>query len=252
MAAAVTREIWVVGDRFASFALLGGVRTLGSLRPELEAAAAEPGPARCQLRIGQGLSVDALTELGRRLADPQVARTFTLAGGDEALARAQPCNRALVHKKQTRNVMLSTPVALSDREFTAALRLDDACDELADHLTGHHIQGAVLAEATRQMVLAVSEAFLLPEAKRFRMRFVTRAMELSYHTYAFPLAVGLRFTIEHLRRGAAGNFAATAAIACEQNDATVAEGRFRFTALDGELVDGNEDALARQAIGAPS
>src|SRR5581483_10314782 len=114
-------------------------------------------------------------------------------------------------------VMLSAPVERAAGVYTASLCLDDACDDLADHLTGHHLQGAVLAEAARQMVLAVSEAFLLPEAKRLAMRFVTHAMEMTYHVYAFPLDVRVQLTIETHKRGAGGNFAATAVIEFEQN-----------------------------------
>jgi acyl-coenzyme A thioesterase PaaI-like protein len=148
--------------------------------------------------------------------------------------------------------MLTLPVTSGEGRFSSHLRLDDACDDLADHLTGHHIQGAVLAEAARQMVLAVSESFLLPAPKRFGMRFVTHALEFHYHAYAFPLEVGVEFRTEHLKRGAGGNFAATAAIVCTQNDVAVAEGRFRYSALDGAFVDGNESALAQRAVRAPT
>jgi hypothetical protein len=241
-------KLWVVGDKFASCSTLGSVVTLTDLWTLVEQirASAAGWPDQVKLELGQGLSRSEIAALEDALLDPHLRAVLTPAAPIEL---SYPCDPKLVHKKNDRNVMLGAPKELSSDVYGARLRIDDACDDMADHQTGLHLAGALLAEAARQMVLAVSEAFLLPSDERHRMQFVTHSADMVYHTYAFPFCVDVKLSVQKLRRGVGGNFKASVNISFEQNAKNVADVRMQFSAMESAFVRGQEGALAKLALG---
>lgn len=63
----------------------------------------------------------------------------------------------VTHKHKTSNIMISDPQKIAKDRFNAHLMVDAQCAEMSDHITGRHIQGMVLIEAARQMMLACAE-----------------------------------------------------------------------------------------------
>ncbi|MBD2810814.1 hypothetical protein ID853_07945 [Xenorhabdus sp. Vera] len=67
----------------------------------------------------------------------------------------------ITHKHKRKNVLISKTIKTGDTSYQCHLLIDDDCAEMADHVTGQHIQGMVLLEACRQMINSVSERFLI-------------------------------------------------------------------------------------------
>jgi hypothetical protein len=242
------QTLWLVGDRFGACAALGGVITLSEIWSLLERLKGAPGELSEALRLelGQGLSRRELTQLQQRLLEPGLQGRVQLA---EPIELSYPCDPRMVPKQHERNGMLESPLEVTSSEFRSRLRIDDSCDDMADHQTGYHLAGALLAEAARQMVLAVSEKFLLPANARQKMQFITHSAKMAYHTYAFPVSVAVTLVVAKLRRGAAGNFRADTCIAFEQSSRSVAQVDMSFSAMEYDFARGQEGALAKLAMG---
>jgi hypothetical protein len=242
------QTLWLVGDRFGACAALGGVIALSDVWSMLERLKRAPAelsePVR--LELGQGLSRRELMQLKQQLLEPSLRGRVEAA---EPIELSYPCDQRIVHKQHERNVMLESPTEVTSCEYRSRLRIDDECDDMADHQTGYHLAGALLAEAARQMVLAVSEKFLLPASARLKMQFITHSAKMAYHTYAFPFSVGITLVVAKLRRGAAGNFRADACIAFEQSARSVAQVDMSFSAMEYDFAHGQEGALAKLALG---
>ena len=107
----------------------------------------------------------------------------------QALAMAKKEDKQYVHKKKDRNVMISKPFPASINEFRSELMIDDACAVMEDHVTGQHLQGTVLIEAARQMMLSVTENYMLTDEQRFKLYFVMNEIHTEFKDFAFPLSV---------------------------------------------------------------
>ncbi|MNP31136.1 A-factor biosynthesis hotdog domain protein [compost metagenome] len=100
---------------------------------------------------------------------------------------AQSAGKRLSRKYRPENVLISIPERTDDGIYTASLLLHAQNELLLDHLTGQHVQGMVLLEACRQMLLAVTERFHLDEYEPPKRYFVLNEMNVRYTAFAFPL-----------------------------------------------------------------
>lgn len=76
------------------------------------------------------------------------------------------------HKNKAENVLISEVSQIDVASYQCHLLIDDGCAEMADHVTGQHVQGMVLLEACRQMVNSVSERFLIKKTVRNRLFYI--------------------------------------------------------------------------------
>ncbi|GAA4444444.1 AfsA-related hotdog domain-containing protein [Phytohabitans houttuyneae] len=221
------RDVWVVGDRFAGFARLNGVTTVSGAGDVLDG---EP----VTLRLGQGVGpherdhLRALVER-RGLADRVVVVDTTPA----------PAGRDLVHKHLAANVLLGDVHAAGGGIVTAALRLAGENELLLDHQTGLHVQGMVVIEAVRQMLLAAYAT----ASRRPDDYVVWNGIQLDFESFLFPLPARLYCALEPVTDGRG-----TARVQVEQGGRRVASALARFTAFAAERIAPVEQRRAEGAL----
>jgi len=144
------------------------------------------------LSLGQGLNIIEKEKLG------QLENEGKLGFIINRHHRLAP--KKLSHKTKVHNTMISEPLLIDkDKKYTAYLLLDDDCAEMSDHITGMHLQGMVLTEAARQVMLAVGEKFILPDNLKGQSYFALRRVNSIYHQFAFPLDMQIIHEIKSLK-----------------------------------------------------
>jgi hypothetical protein len=192
---------------------------------------------------GQGLSKSEIDLLKNILGNHKL--NCILMSHPESI---QYCLKEDVHKHEEKNVLLTSPQKVGRHFYESYFLIDDDCAEMSDHVTGSHIQGALVAEAARQMVLAVSELYILPKEKKYRMSFVTNSSDFEYVHYLFPLECRMEMVVTHLRSGSDGNFSARAEISFFQNKILCAKSHFHFSAMNKDFIAEKESNLAFKTI----
>jgi len=239
------QTLYLVGDRIKSQIPHPRLLSMSELEVLIEnGRAGGTLSSVLRLRIGQGAAADRLREMKQRIDSYGLGNWIRMPGEHE-LERA---SGAYTHKRQPRNIMISEPQQGADAEYVATLLADDSCAEMSDHLSGKHIQGMVLIEAARQMVLAVGEKFFISAAHRGQRSFVTHHIEAQFHDFVLPLEVEMKCRIDSVRRGADSNFKARAAITFHQAGALSASMRFVFSVLDKGFLQSQETRLLERQI----
>jgi hypothetical protein len=125
--------------------------------------------------------------------------------------------------------------------------LDDDCAEMSDHVTGMHIQGMVLTEAARQMMLAVGEKFLLPEALKGKAYFALRKVNSIYHQFGFPIEMKIVHEIKKLKiRGTTCIIDTLTKFI--QNGIVITEVEIDYVASEKSQLSGKEQSMANKAV----
>src|SRR5690606_3616757 len=148
-------SIILVGDKFDHFGAQEGAVTVSKLanlldRPRVDKAL----PSR--VLLGQGVSEAWLTYLKGRAEAHNLDIEFI---GERSVN--ERTGRRFAHKHQRKNILVTDPVQSGINRYECHLTVDDDCEIMSDHTTGHHIQGMLLVEAARQAFLAVTEWYLL-------------------------------------------------------------------------------------------
>ena len=151
------------------------------------------------------------------------------------------CDKKLTHKRLAYNALISDPQALSEKKYSSVLMIDERCAEVSDHVTGKHIQLMVLVEAARQMVLAVTEKFFIPEAIRHEMSFVAEEVDTQFKQFALPFSTTLIYEIENQRILPGNNIVNNVKISFIQNDLTMAEVTLKSKVFSKQFLIEKED-----------
>lgn len=197
------------------------------------------------VNIGQGLNDQQINHIQEKIIQLDLSHRFHLTG---ALSHAIRANSDLTHKIKSQNSMISEPYRLSPSEFKSYLLLDESCAEMSDHITGQHIQGMVLIEASRQMVNSVSEKFLISDKNTVRKGFVLNSISSTFFEYVFPLEVELVFTLDKLRKGLGDNFKAEASIAVYQHEKIMMQIQVVFSVMDKATLLNIESKMAELSV----
>ena len=194
--------------------------------------------------VGQGIPKQRLDPLIKQVAERglDTCVKFIL---DRPLTPAEP---RLSHKRFVHNVMLSTPTRSGTSDcFEAELLIDDQCAEMSDHVTGQHIQGAILIEAARQMFLIVTELFYLETAPGNGSYFVINRIDAQFLSFAFPIQTTVRYLVRELRTGPKGlQFEAT--VSFVQRQRVITEVQVAFGVYDSAQLCAKESTKARAAL----
>lgn len=240
----MSQKIHVVGERFTGFARENPeVITL----PELERMLHEGElPSNVMLVVGQGIQGERLQRLRERIErlDPRMSVTLEL--DPRTLRRS---DSRLTHKAQGHNIMIATPEQMVEGElYASSLLLDDGCAELSDHVTGQHLQGMVLIEAARQMLLAVTERYFLQERGNRSHYFVLNQLDTTFHAFGFPLGVEIQHQLLNRKEGNRGSLSFETETRFLQGGELLLEVRSRFSVYDAAFLSTREAAKAREAI----
>lgn len=155
---------------------------------------------------------------------------------------------AACHKHRAENVLITEPLRSETDTFVSDLVLHARNELMQDHLTGEHIQGMVLAEACRQMFLAVTELHCLRDFSPGKRYFVINEMAIRYLAFAFPLPAQVRYRQLSLRKERADRQAIEADIEVIQCDRVAASMRVAFVVFDAAAIGAREAQLARVAV----
>lgn len=236
--------LYIVGDGFKSFAHNHGVMTISEIEAMANMAYVGSIPNRVYL-VGQGVSAKRLRSLRQKIKSNMLEKHFDIKNG---YAIAHEENQKSVHKRKTENVMISVPVPSDTDLYQSNMILDDACADMSDHTTGQHIQGIILIEAARQMMLSVTEHYILQPEQRGKSYFVINQINSSFHQFVFPLEIILQYKIVELQRKQKGSIKSKAIITFIQNKISVAEIEIVFSVYDEEFISQKEAVLAANLV----
>lgn len=183
------RILLVVGDKFASYVQGKDAITLSQLRGLLSLSIPMlAGQGVTVLVPGQGLGDTSVKQLLQEAAASPNLSCFDFSLWHRLPERA---HSSLTHKHEPANTLISTPRRIAQDTFESHLLIDENCELMQDHTSGQHVQGMVLIEATRQALLAVTEAFLMPK-NGISYAFVFNALSVNYSHYTFPVGAIIR------------------------------------------------------------
>jgi len=170
--------IYIVGNKFKAFTKNAGVYTFSDFIKTV-----------CN---SNGLIENSTLCLGQGLNDEEIDIIKSLAihknGGYITKAFLKRASKEITHKHKEKNILISDPIVLNkDKAYSAELYIDDDCDEMNDHLTGQHVQGMVLIEAARQMMIAVAEKYILKENEKNNLYCALLSMSSKFHQFVFPI-----------------------------------------------------------------
>lgn len=246
MAESNTRRIvFVVGDRFTSFGSQTGVITVSKLFDALNGLGDAYILPDVHYIPAQGLSNATIRAVAGLAEARQLGPWFSTW---EARAGRPKAGRALSHKAQLQNVLVSVPRRLADHCFEVDMDIDDKNELMLDHVTGKHVQGMVLIEACRQTFLSVTQKFYLAGKEDEKYYFVIDSIEVKYLAFVFPIEAQIVYTIldSNLVNPAKMSFKSHMAIV--QNGVTVTEMTVEFTAFSHSLISRKEGRLAQQSV----
>ncbi|CAB3774506.1 AfsA-related hotdog domain-containing protein [Paraburkholderia humisilvae] len=231
----------LVGDKFANFALsnpdVTTISTLNTLRHGINGE-------RAKILIGQGVDItrlDAAIQLANRLGYP-IERSQVNNAHDNDV------HRRSVHKYDGRNVLITPPTQIDASTYRANLRVHEDCAEMSDHVTGQHIQGMIFVEAARQLMLSVSENFILDEEFRFTSYFVLNEMRVAFQAFAFPIQIDCEFSLASCQKREDGLVRASSCTQFVQAGLQVAKVEIDFSAYPRAQLERKEATLAEEAV----
>ncbi|HWW73047.1 MAG TPA: AfsA-related hotdog domain-containing protein [Duganella sp.] len=238
--------IVVVGDHFKKFASdKQHVLTVSELEREIWQGVAPEGD---QIVIGQGVEHDRFVGLVN-LMERRRKGGVRVQNMTQILDQCDPLHQRSVHKHKRENVLITRPVAQPDGTYVAQLSIRDSGELLNDHATGQHIQGIVLTEAGRQMLISTSEYHLLDGDDCGSCYFVLNSLNTEFKQFAFPLPVTIVFRALSQARKPGRYLKVDCEISFYQNDLLVAVVRSNYCAYSSQYIDEKESALANTACG---
>jgi A-factor biosynthesis hotdog domain len=233
----------VVGDKFVTFAGENpGVMTVSNFERLLDKELARPHA----LIVGQGVSLERLSLLEERIQKSPAKNRVTI---QEARIRDR-CPGKYTHKHFDHNTIITTPFRDEKADlYRSYLVLDDDCAEMSDHVTGHHLQGVVFFEASRQMLLAATERFWLEQIGR-PYYFVLNEYNITYHTFGFPLPTELTMKVlaERGDTRQSGSVFLDIKVEFFQVGVPITECVIKYAAFDKALLSAREGLLSRMAL----
>ncbi|MGO4395679.1 AfsA-related hotdog domain-containing protein [Variovorax sp. M-6] len=235
----------VVADQFEQFSRQPNMLPYGALLKWL--ANKDPALRGKTLIAGQGLGVAEVDHAFRLGVTQGLAAEFALW---RIWMNTMPAGRALSHKKKAENVLISAPEKLEDGTYAADLLLHADNELMQDHLTGQHVQGMVLTEACRQMLLAVTERFCLDDYKPAKRYFVLNEMAVRYMAFAFPLPAQVRYRVLEQKQPKPDRVLVHADMEVWQGDQPVSGMNVKFSVMDATVLGEREASLASKAIAA--
>ena len=234
----------IVGDRFQKFASdKNDVLTVSDLEQEIW----KDSPLRTkEIVIGQGVEHDRFLGMINLMARKKKG-VVTVKNMHQIMDQCNPIHQASVHKHKRENILITKPVAQEDGTFFANISICDSGELLNDHSTGQHIQGIIITEAGRQMLISTSEYHLLSAADKGNSYFVLNSLNTDFKRFAFPLPITIVLRVLSENRKAGQYLKVDCEISFFQNDALIATVRSNYAAYSNNFIREKESALANLA-----
>jgi hypothetical protein len=229
------KSVILVGQQFAEFGNRDVTMTLPALRSALE-----QGDLEGEVQLGQGLGHEEVRWLERRLAAEGRQLAYPARGAMAPLA--------LTHKHCEDNVLITMPLRVAPRSYSAQLALNDTVDRLLDHVTGTHISGMVLVEAGRQFAIATGELEFELASRPEPWGFIWTGMELRFSRYAFPVPTGIELVIVDQPGSTAQRPHCTAQVRFLQADQEICSMSMHYDLIPKQTLANLEGKAARRLV----
>ena len=232
---------YIVGDKFNKFATNPRVLTVSSFLQKLDQ---------------EGNQIDTSEYiLGQGITDSQEKSIYTKIKSKNLLNRinihfrehTKPDTR-ITHKKKRKNVMITTPVKINQNLYRSQLEIDDSCAEMSDHVTGHHLQGMVLIEAARQLMLAVSELYYLDFKHKGKMYFILNNIKTEFKGFMFPIKSTMEYEVLEHNKKDNGSFSSNIVVRFYQAGELKTEVFISFAAYDAIMMGNKEQCIALRTL----
>ncbi len=233
----------LVGERFTAFAEAEGVQTVNRFIASVRAGQHDATEGLV-IRAGQGIDGTDLSTVRTALTVRGLLDRFRLP------SESNTVSPTVVHKHREANVLLADLRQAAENRYAARLRLADDNELIVDHLTGTHIQGMVLIEAARQLMLAVTEEFVLPTMPEREWVYVMSTLDTRFERCVFPVGVDLELTFTPVPGRGAGRPSFDATVTISQAGAVAAVCRSEYRLFDRRALDRCERQQAAAAIAA--
>jgi hypothetical protein len=233
------KSMVVVGDRFAHFGSLEGATTVSNLAARFDGAASEAEPTR--FVVGQGVSESWSQYLRARAMEKGMEAEFVTA-----TPLSGRTGRNFAHKHRRHNILITDPKECAPLQYLSRLVIDDECELMTDHTTGHHLQGMLLIEAARQSFLAVTERFLLESKEKHY--FVINDLQVKFNKFAFPISTDIEIDVSDVNRSRQDRLSARATVRFIQQGECVTVVSFAYTAMLESTLQKREAEMAIQAL----
>lgn len=238
-------DLYVVGNRFRDFSDNKTVLTVDQFCELVKSTLHTRQEKNYLLHAGQGLTDQDDQTITKLIRMNNLKDQFICA---DSLFPTQRAAKYMTHKHLDKNTVISEPTKLSETSYESYLMIDENCAEVSDHLTGQHIQGAVLMEAARQMTLAVTEKYFIDNEYRNQISFISNSVQTKFHAYAFPLAIKIHYEIKKRRGLEKKNSQFIVLVTFLQNDEPVSEVTYDFSVMNKFYIYHKEKEAAKSVI----
>ncbi len=143
--------------------------------------------------------------------------------------------------------LISSPRRIEENVFEADMLVDDRNEILSDHLTGCHLQGMLLIEATRQMFIAVGETQYEYLGVPQNGYVVFDRIMTKFEQFAFPIPTRIRQTVSEAEKVKEDRVKFSATIEIFQAQGCVAISGVSYTIFDAASLGPKEKKLAAKA-----
>ncbi len=235
----VTTIIYIVGDKFEHFSKHEGVYTFTSF---INLLSDSEKKFKCDfLVLGQGLDIEEKNILKALVKHAEIG---CIQEPIEPLA-----STTISHKHQVKNIMISEPFYIeSKNSYKSCLVLNDDCAEMSDHVTGQHIQGMVLTEAARQMMLAVAEKYILKDCEKDNSYCALLKVTAHFKHFGFPISTQIFHEILELSNDKPGKYKARTNTTFIQNNKIITSVEIDYLFNDKKMLYEKEEKMAYQVL----
>ena len=193
--------------------------------------------------IGQGITKEQEEILANRInTHPYVQEPIIHFNADGK------SSKQLVHKRNSDNIIISTPVQVDKDLYRSSLIIDENCAEMSDHITGQHIQGMLLIESARQMMLAVSELYYLSCEQKNNMYFILHSVDSEFTGFTFPLATTIEYQVLEYKHKKHDALFSSIIARFYQADELKSSVSIKFTAYPSQIMSTKEQKIAEEIL----
>jgi hypothetical protein len=234
----------VVGDKFVDFTV--GKPNVLTMSDFESMVWSQKMPTSPRIILGQGVCRKRLVAIKEVLRN-QYRKEPVFINEGKLLDQFNPEQQHSVHKHRKENILITRPELTAPHRFRSLLILHDEEELLNDHTTGQHVQGMVITEAARQMMLSVTEHYFLHSEEKGRKYFVLNQVDSRFHQFAFPLDIEIIYRVTSLSRKRS-TLHGEALVEFYQGSTCLAEVRIAYSVYDKSYITHKEGEKAAASL----
>ena len=228
---------YIIGDKFYEFSKSNHVVSVSDFLNKM----GEFGKFASIKQVyyfGQGVSFD----------EKKIITEYCIKHNISIFRNDKAADSAITHKLKQENIMITDPIKMGENFYRSNLLINDECAEMSDHVTGCHIQGMVLIEAARQMMLAVSEKFILGIENQGKSYCILNNVITSFNQFIFPIDVVMEHSIISLDTYRNGTYAVKCKTLFIQDNKIATEVAIEYKLYDKRFMVKKEEQIAEKCL----